>query len=308
MGQDDGFETADVSVDLFDDDRVRKLARTVTVPELERAMIVYMAVLLARWREGRRVKPEDAVPLWLPSDRLVNAPELLRSVGLLDRQGRIPTKTWAKWYEPVRERRARNRDRWARYNASRTGGTAELPRGSDAATAPSVPFRSYPYLPRARSRERRLSREPGEEDDGRAGLARGSDGGDSLRSRAPQAGRLVMSDLFGYDDDDGRSPAPGSRGPAADRADGLPSVRAGAGRPSLPPPPPLIRAYAIVATSPAGAAHMSDMSSANAPIISSVGISPSPSLLRVVRSMSAAATNRWWLSMTSRQSEQGVAP
>jgi hypothetical protein len=52
-----------------------------------------------------------------------------------------------------------------------------------------------------------------------------------------------VSDLFGYDDDDGRSPAPGSRGPAADRADGLPSVRAGAGRPSLPPPP-LIRAYA----------------------------------------------------------------
>lgn len=52
-----------------------------------------------------------------------------------------------------------------------------------------------------------------------------------------------MSDLFGYDDEDGRSPAPGSRGPAADRADGLPSVRAGAGRPSLPPPP-LIRAYA----------------------------------------------------------------
>lgn len=41
-----------------------------------------------------------------------------------------------------------------------------------------------------------------------------------------------MSALFGYDDEDGRSPAPGSRGPAADRADGLPSVRAGAGRPS----------------------------------------------------------------------------
>jgi hypothetical protein len=41
-----------------------------------------------------------------------------------------------------------------------------------------------------------------------------------------------VSDLFGYDDEDGRSPAPGSRGPAADRADGLPSVRAGAGRPS----------------------------------------------------------------------------
>lgn len=41
-----------------------------------------------------------------------------------------------------------------------------------------------------------------------------------------------MTRLFGYDDDDGRSPAPGSRGPAADRADGLPSVRAGAGRPS----------------------------------------------------------------------------
>jgi hypothetical protein len=160
MGRDDGFETADVSVDLFDDDRVRKLARTVTVPELERAMIVYMAVLLASWREGRRVKPEDAVPLWLPSDRLVNAPELLRSVGLLDRQGRIPTKTWAKWYEPVRERRARNRDRWARYNASRTGGTAELPRGSDAATAPSVPFRSDPIrTSRARGRARDGSQE-----------------------------------------------------------------------------------------------------------------------------------------------------
>lgn len=160
MARDEGFETADVSVDLFDDDRVRKLARSVTVPELERAMIVYMAVLLASWREGRRVKPEDAAPLWLPSDRLVNAPELLAGVGLLDRQGRIPARTWAKWYDPVRERRSRNRERWARYNAQRTGNTAELPRGSDAGTAPSVPFRSDPIrTSRARGRARDGSQE-----------------------------------------------------------------------------------------------------------------------------------------------------
>ena len=35
-----------------------------------------------------------------------------------------------------------------------------------------------------------------------------------------------------YSPRDGRSPGPGTRGPAADRADGLPSVRPGAGRPS----------------------------------------------------------------------------
>ena len=139
-----GFSTADVSVGLFDDERVRKLARTVTVPELERAMIVYLSVLLASWREGKRVKPEDAVPLWLPADRLVNAPELLRSVGLLDKSGRIPARTWSKWYDPVEARRDRNRERWSRYNASRTGATAEVPRGNDAATRPSVPFRSVP--------------------------------------------------------------------------------------------------------------------------------------------------------------------
>jgi hypothetical protein len=144
MARHEGFEVADVSVHLFDDERVRKLARTVAVHELEEAMVVYVAVVLASWRDGRRVPAGDAVPLWLPPDRLAQPVEDLRAVGLLDKSGRIPSRTWAKWYEPVRERRDRNRDRWARYNAQRTGSTAELPRGSDAATAPSVPLRSSP--------------------------------------------------------------------------------------------------------------------------------------------------------------------
>lgn len=160
MARHEGFEVADVSVHLFDDDRVRKLARTVTLEELERTMIVYVSVVLASWRDGRRVPVDDAVPLWLPPDRLVNAPELLRSVGLLDKSGRIPARTWAKWYEPVRERRDRNRDRWARYNAQRTGSTADVPRGSDAATASSVPLRSDPIrTSRARPRARERSQE-----------------------------------------------------------------------------------------------------------------------------------------------------
>lgn len=148
----DGFATADVSVSLLDDDRVRKLARSVEEPRVETAIVVYLAVLLASWREGRRVAAEDAVPLWLPLERLLDADEDLRSVGLLDRRSKIPARAWSKWYDPVEARRDRNRERWARYNASRTGGAAELPRGNGAATPPSVPFRSDPAVPSSPSR------------------------------------------------------------------------------------------------------------------------------------------------------------
>lgn len=144
MGRDEGFETADVAVDLFDDDRVRRLARRIGPEAMQTAMVVLVGTILASWSEGRRVKAEDAAPLWLPLELVEPAVDDLRSVGLLDRSGRVSARSWARRYEPVRERRQRNRERWARYNASRTGDTATVPRGSDAATRPSVPFRSDP--------------------------------------------------------------------------------------------------------------------------------------------------------------------
>jgi len=156
MGRSDGFETADVSVDLFDDDRVRKLARRIGPAQMQTAMVVLVGTILGSWSEGRRVRADEAAPLWLPLELVGPAVDDLRSVGLLDRTGRVSVRSWARRYEPVRERRERNRERWSRYNASRTGGTADIPRGSRADTTASVPLLSDPIRPsRGRARETR---------------------------------------------------------------------------------------------------------------------------------------------------------
>ncbi len=142
MSRDDGFEIADVATGLFDDPKVRNLWRALGDQDrMSRALALYLATLLASWRQGCRVTIAEAVPLWLvPDPELVAA---LKDARLLDRSGRIPASSWRGWFDPAAARRQVLRDRWNRANAKRKEGdravTARLPRGNSAATATPVP-------------------------------------------------------------------------------------------------------------------------------------------------------------------------
>lgn len=138
MSREDGFAVMDVSTSVCDDPKWRRLAREH--PEhVAVAFCAYVALMAESWRAGRRVNIGDSWPSILPLDIGAADPiAALRDVGLIDKTFRIPVKTWAAWFGPAAERRRRNRDRWARYNAQRDADTARLPRGSDAGTATSV--------------------------------------------------------------------------------------------------------------------------------------------------------------------------
>jgi hypothetical protein len=149
MSRDDGFAVMDVAVDVTNDPKVRKLFRHVP-DHAAVAFMAYIATMGESWRHGRRVNVDEAWPSALPFDRV--AVDALMHVGLIDKRGTIPPKTWRHWFEVARERRSRSRDRWARYNAKRDADTTPPPRGNDVGTATSVPsFRpSVPTVPSVR--------------------------------------------------------------------------------------------------------------------------------------------------------------
>jgi hypothetical protein len=127
----------DVSTDILSDDRVRKLFRS---PVGAVAFVAYVAVLGESWRMARRVPLDDAWPAVVPFD--ADAARALTRVGLLDRRGQIPAKSWQEWFKTASERRTKARERWNRYNRerpNREGNTALVPRGNDVVTASSVP-------------------------------------------------------------------------------------------------------------------------------------------------------------------------
>lgn len=125
----------DVSTAIVHDPKFRRLQRFAP-DHVGVAFTAYVAVMAESWKAGRRVNLDDAWPVFLPyHDGVAQA---LIHVGLLDARGFIPAKTWRGWFDPARERRQKTRDRWARYNANRTGNTASEPRGNDVSTATSV--------------------------------------------------------------------------------------------------------------------------------------------------------------------------
>lgn len=140
MSRDDGFAVMDVSTDIVNDPKVRKLFRHAPDHACG-AFTAYIATVAESWKAGRRVSIDDAWPAFLPFDRA--AVEALVHVGLLDGRGTVPPKAWRGWFEAARKRRERSRERWARYNAKRDADTTVAPRGSDVDTATSVP----PVLP-----------------------------------------------------------------------------------------------------------------------------------------------------------------
>lgn len=147
MSRGDGFAVMDISTAILSDEKFKRLARQC--PErVTTCVVAYIAVCSQSWRTGRRQAIEDAWPLSLaPFD--ADAVDAMTVVGLLDRRGQIPVKTWREWFTRAQERRDKSRERWRRYNATREARAAETstnddvvttrsPRGANAATASSV--------------------------------------------------------------------------------------------------------------------------------------------------------------------------
>ena len=149
MSRDDGFAVMDVSTDLVNDPKVRKLYRHAP-DHADRAVVAYVSTMAESWKAGRRVSVDDAWPAFVPFDQ--SAVAALVHVKLIDGRGMVTAKAWRGWFDPANERRRKSRAKWKRANDKRhadamgdgdtTMNTPESPRGSAAVTpspAPSVP-------------------------------------------------------------------------------------------------------------------------------------------------------------------------
>ena len=153
MSRDDGFAVADLSVHLYDDDKVKRLYRELggDLGRMGHAMMLCEATLLASWRDGHRRTVHEAAPLWLAVDDELVA--VLVRVGLLDRTHRRPLRSWKTWFGPAWERREKRR------RAGALGGRPPKPqlnpmvnngkprptdRPSDRTVSPRAPARETP--------------------------------------------------------------------------------------------------------------------------------------------------------------------
>lgn len=129
MSRGEGFAVADIKVSHLDDDKVRELWRRVQpdVALMTECVTLHLAVTLDSWGAGRRSNAEQAAPLWLPVRQ--EAVDHLVAVGLLDRTGKVPPRSWEKHFGPARERRGR------RVEAGRSGGLASGKQRSSNASA-----------------------------------------------------------------------------------------------------------------------------------------------------------------------------
>jgi hypothetical protein len=133
--RDAGFAVMDVSVNITDDPKVRKLFRLH--PDVApTGFMAYVGLMAESWKQGRRLSIEDGWPTVLPFSR--PALDALKHVRLLDAKGLIPAKTWTGWFGIAAARRGLLRERWRRSNdARRVEPTAGPPRGSSAVAATS---------------------------------------------------------------------------------------------------------------------------------------------------------------------------
>jgi hypothetical protein len=110
MSRDNGFSHADIDVGLFDDPKVRRLARLQRDPARTSAsLVLYLSLVLESWADGDRLVVDDAAPTWFtdPVDDLVAD---LKAVELVDPEGRVKESSWAAWFTPAFDRRQRRRD------------------------------------------------------------------------------------------------------------------------------------------------------------------------------------------------------
>ena len=160
MSRDDGFTVMDVSTDIVNDPKVRKLYR-VAPNHANTAFVAFIATLGESWKAGRRVRIDDAWPGYLPYDQ--DAVDALIAVGLLDRRGWLSLRAWEGWFGIAKTRREAARERWRRANEKRNADTAELPRGNGAGTYATRTVPSVPPVPSSpKTRELTLDEEKDE--------------------------------------------------------------------------------------------------------------------------------------------------
>ena len=99
----DALPRMDVDTNWVNHRRWRKLQRLAPT-EWPSCVVAYFALLGEAWRSRtREVTVDDAYPTALRDDpALIFA--LLRDVGLVDSQGRIPADSWEDWYGPAAAR------------------------------------------------------------------------------------------------------------------------------------------------------------------------------------------------------------
>jgi hypothetical protein len=140
------MRSADLFVGFLDDRKVqRAMARAGSD-----AIVAYLSVVLASWRDERPAQLADELPLALEA-RLEELQGVLVQVGLLTPAGAIPDDVWDRRLGPAiatadrgRERKRAYRERVA--SASRDGDKPRTgrPRNGDNASRDMVPSRSVP--------------------------------------------------------------------------------------------------------------------------------------------------------------------
>jgi len=182
MSRDDGFVIADVSVHLYDDDKVKQLYRELggDLGRMGHAMMLLEATLLSSWRDGRRRTVYEAAPIWLTvDDELVAA---LVKVGLLDRSHRKPLRSWTAWFGPAWERREKRR------RSGALGGRPPLNLGDDGRKPNGLPMVNHPVS----SRKPRPSVRPS---DKTVSPARETPSNDGAIESAAAAARVIVAGL-----------------------------------------------------------------------------------------------------------------
>jgi hypothetical protein len=102
MSREIAFADANLDVGFLDDPKVRALVRsTRDEAVVARCLVAYVAVMTESWEAARRVTLDDAAPLWLTTDDLL---ELLVRHHLLDPDGRIPARAWRARFLPAFDR------------------------------------------------------------------------------------------------------------------------------------------------------------------------------------------------------------
>lgn len=109
MSSRDGMLRADLDTGLCHDRKVVALARLQRSPErTATTLMLYVATVLASWREDRPETLDDSVPAWFGKSVERYRADLV-SVGLLDEDGRIPVETLDRWMASARARVAGGR-------------------------------------------------------------------------------------------------------------------------------------------------------------------------------------------------------
>src|SRR5581483_6077678 len=102
MSRDEGFAVMDISVDIVNDPKVRRLFRERS-DEAAPAFVAYVAMLGESWRAGRRVSIEDSWPAALPF--VSDVVDALKHVKLIGARGFISARAWRGWFVPANARR-----------------------------------------------------------------------------------------------------------------------------------------------------------------------------------------------------------